>query len=133
MSLVLGDGQPVNLATIAMSERQIPIDDPLATEFRFLWRNASGVPLAGCATGVGHEPQSLPDVRRADARSRKTNRREGVTDSFHVRLNKVEPSESDRCFNLLAKDNARAALGDKPEPGGPKVPIVRESALLARC
>jgi hypothetical protein len=32
--------------------------DPRATDSRFLRRNASGVPFAGCATGVGHAANS---------------------------------------------------------------------------
>ena len=63
-------------------------------------------------------------MRRADARSRDTDRREGVADSFHVSLNKVEPTVPNRCFNLLTKDDARAALLDEMEPVGPKVPLV---------
>ena len=75
----------------------------------------AGVP----AIGVGHEPQSCPLVRGADARSRETDRPDGVADSFHVSLNKIEPAVLNRRLNLLAKDDARAALLDEVVPGGP--------------
>jgi hypothetical protein len=55
--------------------------------------------------GVGHEPQSLSDVRSADARSRHTDRPAGVVFTFQVSLNKVEPSVVNRCFNLFSKDD----------------------------
>lgn len=63
-------------------------------------------------------------MRRPEARSRETDRPEGVTDSFHVSLNKVEPAVADRCFNLLTKDDARLALADEVEPDRPEVSIV---------
>ena len=75
--------------------------------------------LSGTVNGVGHEPQPLADVRGADARSRNTGRREGVADSFHVSLNKVEPSEAVIARNLFTKDNRRLTLTDEPVPGGP--------------
>jgi hypothetical protein len=78
---------------------------------------SSNVPFGSIslAVGVGHEVKSLSDVRRADARSRETDRPCGVTDSFQVILNKVEPVMSDRAFNLFAKDDARAADVDEVE------------------
>jgi hypothetical protein len=54
---------------------------------------------------VGHEPQSLSDVRGADARSRHTDRPAGVVFTFQVSLNKVEPAVVNCCFNLLSKDD----------------------------
>jgi hypothetical protein len=39
-------------------------------------------------------------------------------------LNKVEPSVVNRCFNLLTKDNARAALADEVEPDRPEMALV---------
>jgi len=83
--------------------------------------------------GVGHEPQSLSDMRRTEARSRDTGRCEGVTDSFHVRLNKVEPAVADRCFNLFTKHDRRFALLNEAEPGGPEVAFVCGSGLLPGC
>jgi hypothetical protein len=61
----------------------------------------------------------MPRARIADARSRETDRPEGVAFSFQVRLNKVEPAVPNRCFNLLTKDNVRLALLDDVEPCGP--------------
>lgn len=83
--------------------------------------------------GVGHEPQSLSDMRRTDARSRDTGRCDGVTDSFHVSLNKVEPAVADRRFNLFTKDDRRVALLNEAEPGGPEVPFVAGALLLSGC
>ena len=86
-----------------------------------LWSRAVGV---GQLLTCGDEPQPLPDVRRTDARSRDTDRCEGVTRSFQVRVNKVEPAVPNRRFNLLTKDNRRAALVNEMEPEGPQVPLV---------
>lgn len=83
------------------------------------------------AAAVGHEPQPLSDVRCADARSRQTGRPEGVAESFQVSLNKVEPPEANRCFNLLAKDDCRVALLDEVAPDGPKVPLVSKPRSAA--
>jgi hypothetical protein len=49
-------------------------------------------------------------VRRTEARSAEIERPDGVARSFQVSLNKVEPSKSVLARNLLAKDDARAAL-----------------------
>lgn len=87
--------------------------------------------LSGTVKGVGHEPQPLADVRSTDARSRDTGRCEGVADSFHVSLNKVEPAVPNRCFNLLTKDDRRAALLDEVKPEGPQVPLVVEPTTHA--
>mgnify|MGYP003341845860 FL=1 len=88
--------------------------------------NSAGEPcsLALCATGVGHEVQSLSDVRRADARSAEIKSPEGVTRCFHVRLNKVEPTEAVLARNLLSKDCWRAALANEVKPRWPEVPLI---------
>jgi len=83
--------------------------------------------------GVGHEPQSLSDVRRPDAASRETNRPAGVTFSLQVRLNKVEPSVVNRCFNLFTKDNWRAALADEVEPDRPEMALVGNAPPCTGC
>jgi len=70
-------------------------------------------------------------MRRPEARSRQTNRPDGVTFSFQVSLNKVEPAVADRSFNLLTKDRDRAALLDELEPGWPEVSGVFEAKLPA--
>lgn len=88
-------------------------------------------PFVSFTIGVGHEPQPVADMGRADARSRNTGRCKGVADSFQVSLNKVEPTESSRCRNLLAKDARRAALLDEEVPVRPKVPLVVKPATCA--
>jgi hypothetical protein len=70
-------------------------------------------------------------MRRTEARSRDTDRPEGVTDSFHVSLNKVEPAVADRAFNLLTKDADRLALADEVEPDRPEVSIVGAAFAFA--
>jgi hypothetical protein len=89
------------------------------------------------ALAVGHplrsEPQSLPDVRGTDAVCAKNRSPDGVAFSFHVSLNSVEPTMPDRCRNLLAKRDCRAALADEVEPHGPEVPGVIDALLLSGC
>jgi hypothetical protein len=86
---------------------------------------------ARLAVAVGHEPQPVSGVRGADARCWKYDRPDGVTDTFQVSRNKVEPRPANRCINLFPKDDARAALLDEPVPGGPKVPLVSKRQSLA--
>jgi hypothetical protein len=74
--------------------------------------------------GVGTEENSLPDVRRPEARSAGINRPDGVTLSFQVSVNKVEPSESVVTRNLFAKDKLRARLADEREPDGPEMTFI---------
>lgn len=62
-------------------------------------------PVSLFAVVVGHEPQSVSDMRCADARSRYTDRPDGVISRFHIRLNKVEPTVVNRSANLFSKDN----------------------------
>ena len=102
---------------------------PRATDSRLRLKNASGVPFACSATGVGHPVQPLPDVRRADARSAYINRPAGVIRCFQIMRYSIPPPQGSRACNLFAKDRARAALADEPEEHGPQVPVVgfRES------
>lgn len=99
-------GQPATRPTVLRDESLFP-----AALLPF----CAGVP----AIGVGHDPQPLPDVRSADARSAEIERPCGVALDFQVRENKVEPHEAVRACNLFAKDDARAALRDEPVPSGP--------------
>ncbi len=87
--------------------------------------------VASAAQGVGHEPESVTTVRGTEARSREHDRPAGVTDVFHVSLNKVEPAKADRRFNLFAKDDARLALSNEVEPSWPEVPLVSSPAAFA--
>jgi hypothetical protein len=72
------------------------------------------------ALGVGQpdgtEEQTLPDVRRPDARSAQIRSPDGVALSFQVSANSVEPREAVRARNLLPKDDDRRALADEREP-----------------
>jgi len=72
----------------------------------------------GPPPGVGHPVQPLPDVRCPDAVCAQYHRPAGVAFRFQVSAYSIEPAVPNRCFNLLAKDILRAALPDKPEPGG---------------
>lgn len=85
------------------------------------------------ALGVRNKVKPLPGVGSADATSAQIRRRCGVVCVFQVIENRVEPREAKASCNLLPKDNWRAALGDKSEPGGPEVTLVIESAPLSRC
>jgi hypothetical protein len=71
-------------------------------------------------------------VRSADARSAQIRRPDGVTASFQVSENKVEPLEAVAARNLLSKDDWRATLADECEPCWPKMSRVADSAPLAR-
>ena len=140
----VGVGQPASAA--AAGNRSIPCDGP---PFGLSWLHGVGQP-ASCAVvrrsippspclpgpvisvrGVGHPVRSVSEVRRADARSRENDRPAGVTCSFQVSENKVEPRPSSRSLNLLAKDRARAMLADESEPLGPQVTFVSETAALS--
>lgn len=90
------------------------------------------------ACGVGHpdKEESVSHVRSADARSRQYRRPEGVTASFQVRLNKVEPAEAVSARNLLSKDCWRDAdeiliLAEEVEPDRPEVSSVVEAPTLS--
>jgi hypothetical protein len=85
---------------------------------------------ASFALAVGHEVEPLPDVRRADARSAQIRRPDGVTLTFQVSRNNVEPSESVAGRNLLPKANVRATLADEPEPCGPEMTLIAEASPL---
>jgi hypothetical protein len=82
---------------------------------------------------VGHEPQSLSDVRRADAASWKYGRCAGVAFRFQVSENKVEPAPSNRRLNLLTKDCSRSALADERCPRRPQMTFVIGRLAAAGC
>jgi hypothetical protein len=87
-------------------------------------KNCSGVPPASSRVGVGHPPQSLSDVRRADAASWQYGRPAGVALAFQVSENKIEPAPSNRRLNLLSKNDCRAPLADERKPRRPQVAFV---------
>ena len=70
-------------------------------------------------------------MRGADARSRETNRPDGVRFSLQVIANKVEPPVGNRAFNLFTNDDWRAALADEPRPMRPEVATVGPACLRA--
>src|SRR5262245_37959077 len=106
----------------------------LCSDFRIFRRSIQVVSMSFCgpAFGVGHEPQSLPDVRSADARSAKIRRPNGVTRSFQVIRHGIEPLKGNLARNLLSKHDWRAALADEPKPVGPEMALVLEAFPLAR-
>lgn len=116
----IGVGQPAS-AAVAGS-----IIDPEPERFT----TAKSGP-ACFAIDVGHPERAVSDVRRAEARSRKRDTPEGVTQRFHVSLYKVEPRIDVATCNLLAKDVDRASLGHEPVRGGPKVPLVSKPSSFA--
>ena len=73
---------------------------------------------------VGHEPQPLPDVRRADARSRQIGGPDGIACRFQVSANSGEPRPASLARNLLSKRDWRSALADEAVPLGPEMPSV---------
>jgi len=54
--------------------------------------------------GVGHPVEAIADVRGTDARSRKRDGPEGVTQGFQVSVYKVDPRIDVFARNLLSKD-----------------------------
>jgi hypothetical protein len=83
------------------------------------WASLLGIRKASVEVVVGHDPQALPDLRRAVARSAAIDSPDGVTRAFQVSVNKVEPDQTVFARNLLAKENRRAALIDEMEPVRP--------------
>jgi hypothetical protein len=86
---------------------------------------------ASAAVGVGHPVQSVADVRRTDARRRKRDGPEGVTQGFQVSLYKVDPRPDSRACNLLSNDDWRRALLDEPGKTWPQMPWVRKPSSSA--
>ena len=72
-------------------------------------------------------------MRSAEARSAQIERPEGVTRSFQVSLNSVEPSKSVLRRNLLAKDSDRLVGANEAEELGPQVTVVGKPAFGPGC
>jgi hypothetical protein len=83
------------------------------------------------AVAVTQPESTIPDVRPAEARSRKRDKPEGVTHGFQVSLYKIEPYASAAACNLLSSDDCRLALFDEMEESGPKVPLVSKPFSFA--
>jgi len=79
---------------------------------------------------VGHPVEPVSDVRSADARSRKRDRPEGVTQGFQVILYEIGPAIGSLARNLLSKQDWRAALADEVLPRRPEVPLVIEPSAF---
>lgn len=77
------------------------------------------------------EEEPLSSVRGADARSAGIECPAGVSLSFQVRANNVEPLEAVLARNLFAKHNVRATLADEGEEGGPEMSLVLEALLVS--
>jgi hypothetical protein len=74
----------------------------------------------------------LPEVRRTDPRSAQIRRRAGVTRSFQVSENSVEPIEASRTRNLLSNDDWRHTLADEPKPLWPQMALVARAFAAPR-
>lgn len=81
--------------------------------------------------GVGHEPDSLTDVRGTEATSWEYDRPAGVAFTLQVCRNSVEPRDAIRARNLLPKKDVRAALAEEMEEGWPEVPLVSSPSAAA--
>jgi hypothetical protein len=77
------------------------------------------------------EEESLPPVRSADARSAGIECPAGVSLSFQVRANNVEPREPVLARNLLAKDDVRSMVADEGGEHRPEVALVVEASSFA--
>jgi hypothetical protein len=81
---------------------------------------------------VGHPENPSSLLGRADATSWQYRRCEGVTVSLHRIVYSIDPSKSNRCRNLLSKDDWNLALADESLHVGPEVPIVVVATLRPR-
>jgi hypothetical protein len=68
---------------------------------------------------LSDEPETLADMRGADARSAQIDSPNGVARCFQVSVYKVDPRLNSFCRNLLSNDDCRAALSDEVVEGGP--------------
>jgi hypothetical protein len=81
--------------------------------------------------GVGHPVEPLSPMGRADGTSSQYVRPDRVAFRFQVSRYSIEPIESNRLSNLLAKDALRAMLADEPEECWPEVAVICRPSLLA--
>lgn len=100
---------PVSFTMFGSSRLSTPADP----------RESQAIGVGQLVVVVGHPPQALSDVRRAEARSAQIDRCAGVSRSFQVSAYKVEPAEAVLARNLLTKNDARASLLDEMVEGGP--------------
>lgn len=89
-----------------------------------------GVSLWSRVVGVTHPVRAVPDVRRTDARRRKRDRPEGITQGFQVSVYKVEPALCVLACNLLTSDDSRTALVDEVVEVGPQMPLISKPSAF---
>jgi hypothetical protein len=87
----------------------------------------------GVAQPLSNKPETLADMRGADARSAQICSPNGVARCFQVSVYSVEPAEAVLARNLLSKDDCRAALCDEPVKLGPEVAVVFDALPLPGC
>jgi len=104
----ISDSAPSNVRTFFSPSELRGVGQPASHATRprsaFSGTFAFGFPpsFQSRVVGVGHPVQSLPDVRRADARSRGNTRPAGVTISSQVKVQSVEPRLSVLFFKISA-------------------------------
>jgi hypothetical protein len=80
------------------------------------------------ACGVGHVPgdpvEPLPDVRSVDGASRNIDPPAGVTFSFQISPDSVEPTIASRSRNLFSHDDRGPDGADELKEVGPQVPWI---------
>jgi hypothetical protein len=82
-------------------------------------------------SGERHPENPVSSMRRADARSRESNRPAGVAFRFQISENSIEPSVCNCLFNLFSKDRCRSTLADEIEKHWPKVTVVFTALSLS--
>jgi hypothetical protein len=83
------------------------------------------------ARGVGHKPEPVPAMGRADTASWQYCRCDGVVFAFQIMSGFVQPFMGNRSRNLFSKDRWRVTLSDETEPHGPEMTLVAFAALLS--
>jgi hypothetical protein len=119
--LLVGVGQPHICAAPPISS------SPFRSPPLLVW---PPIIVFGVGQSFSNKPETLTDVRGADARSAQICRPNGVARSFHVSAYSVEPAEAVLACNLLSKDNWRAALCDEPMELRPEVAFVFDAFAL---
>ncbi len=82
---------------------------------------------------VGHPVNSLPNVRRPDARSAQIGAPDSIAQCFQVSAYSIEPPTPILARNLFSNDDWRIALRDKAEELRPQVAGVGSTSSLTGC
>jgi hypothetical protein len=92
--------------------------------------------LLSAVCGVGHvagDPvEALANVRGADRESRNIDRPPGVTSSFQISSNSIEPPVPSLSRNLLSHDDRGSAGSNEAVKVGPEVPWIVCTGSFAR-